>query len=105
MKTLLAALVLLLPLAARADSKDGQVDIDALEAQYKNMPGGDMIVKQMEAHRKEIEAGNKKAAAERKKSMAEAGVDESAPLKPLGDLLAMVPEPPKDTAEAMQRAG
>lgn len=105
MKTLLATLVLLLPLSARADSNDGQVDIDALEAQYKNMPGGDMIVKQMEAHRKEIEAGNKKAAAERKKSMAEAGVDETTPLKPLGDLLAMVPEPPKSTAEAAKREG
>ncbi|HXT01297.1 MAG TPA: hypothetical protein VN915_11520 [Elusimicrobiota bacterium] len=105
MKTLLAGLVLALPLAARADSSDGQVDIDAMEAQYKNMPGGDVIVKQMEAHRKEIEAGNKKAAAERKKSMADAGVDESAPLKPLGDLLAMVPEPPKDAAEAVKREG
>lgn len=105
MKTLLASLVLLLPLAARADSNDGQVDIDAMEAQYKNMPGGDMIVQQMEAHRKEIEAGNKKAAAQRKKSMADAGVDESKPLMPLGDLLAMVPEPPRSAAEAVKREG
>lgn len=104
MKTLLAVLMLALPLAARADN-DGQVDIDAMEARYKNMPGGDMIVKQLEAHRKEIEAGNKKAAAERKQSMKDAGVDESSPLKSLSELLDMVPGAPKDTAEAVKREG
>ena len=43
--------------AARADDagQPGQVDVDAMEKQYKNMPGGEAIVQQLEAHRADID--------------------------------------------------
>jgi hypothetical protein len=93
--------LLLLGRAARADQPpSNQIDIDALEKQYKNMPGGDLIVQKLEAQRAQIEAANKKNAAASKAAPAPSG-----PVKGPAEMLALIPEPPRTVAEARSRTG